>query len=369
MGKNEQKEKLNMSLAEKIYHERNKLGLSQEQFAEKMEISRQAVSKWETGQSMPDLDKLVMMSQIFGVSTDYLLKEKMESYESVEETKEFFSSEETGTTYFEDETSYGEQSEKKKVQLSVEEVKEYESVALKGCRRVAFGVFLCIMGIASGLMIETLCNGFFASRSDITSIEGDITGIILLIFIAIAVAFFVSYGMQISKFDYLEEVPFSIPASEQERLTADAKAYHIKFARAITCGVVSILVGLIACNAVESIAGLLKNELVEEYLSPFILLVFVACGVFLFVFAGMKHGFYNVILQQGDYDVSIKAKKQKNKDIMGIVAGVYWCVITALFLGYSFITGDWGRSWIVWPVAGCLFGAISIAITLRNGNN
>ena len=75
MGK-KQKEMLNMKLAEKIYQERRKLGLSQEQFAEQMDISRQAVSKWESGQSMPDLDKVVVMSQIFGVSTDYLLKEE-----------------------------------------------------------------------------------------------------------------------------------------------------------------------------------------------------------------------------------------------------------------------------------------------------
>ena len=61
MGKNEQKEKLNMNLSEKIFNERRKLGLSQEQFAEKMQISRQAVSKWESGQSTPDLDKIVCL--------------------------------------------------------------------------------------------------------------------------------------------------------------------------------------------------------------------------------------------------------------------------------------------------------------------
>ena len=86
MGKNEQKEKLNMNLSEKIFNERRKLGLSQEQFAEKMQISRQAVSKWESGQSTPDLDKIVLMSQIFGVSTDYLLKETVDTVENTEST-------------------------------------------------------------------------------------------------------------------------------------------------------------------------------------------------------------------------------------------------------------------------------------------
>ncbi len=52
--------------------------------------------------------------------------------------------------------------------------------------------------------------------------------------------------------------------------------------------------------------------------------------------------------------------KKEESGLIEVVAGVYWCIVTAGFLAYSFTTGDWGRSWIVWPVAGCLFGAISI---------
>ena len=368
MGKNEQKEKLNMSLAEKIYHERNKLGLSQEQFAEQMEISRQAVSKWETGQSMPDLDKLVMMSQIFGVSTDYLLKDEEESVEPMMETETFISTEETGTTYFEEEP-VNDMTMEEKLQLSVEDVRDYEKVALKGSRRVALGVFLCIIGAAAGMLVELVCAQVLEASNKNLEISGNFVGLMILVFVTTAVGLFVSYGMQISKFDHLEKLPFTIPSSEKTRLTEDAKTYHNKFATAITCGVILVILGVIACVASDSIAVIIENEAVEEYLSPMLLLIFVAMGVYLFVSAGMKHGFYNVILQKEDYDIAKKTRKCKNDDLMGVVAGVYWCVITALFLGYSFVTGDWGRSWIVWPVAGCLFGAISIAITMRNNKN
>jgi len=73
-----------MKLAEKIQDLRKKNGLSQEQLAEQLGISRQAISKWESEQSTPDIDKVVLISDFFNVSTDYLLKqEKAISEDSV----------------------------------------------------------------------------------------------------------------------------------------------------------------------------------------------------------------------------------------------------------------------------------------------
>ena len=54
---------------------RKKQGWSQEELAERLGVSRQAVSKWESGQTLPDMDKLLLLSEVFGVTTDYLLKE------------------------------------------------------------------------------------------------------------------------------------------------------------------------------------------------------------------------------------------------------------------------------------------------------
>ena len=59
-------------LSEQIYTLRRKMGLSQEQLAEKVGVSRQAVSKWETGASVPELDKLLALSEFFGVSVEEL---------------------------------------------------------------------------------------------------------------------------------------------------------------------------------------------------------------------------------------------------------------------------------------------------------
>ena len=64
-----------MKLSEKILSLRTARGLSQGDLAEKLDVSRQSVSKWETGQSVPDLDKIIKLADFFGVTTDYLLRE------------------------------------------------------------------------------------------------------------------------------------------------------------------------------------------------------------------------------------------------------------------------------------------------------
>lgn len=67
-----------MALSEKIYMLRKKSGLSQEQLAEQLNVSRQAISKWESGRSIPESDKLLTLSQYFNVTLDYLMKEDTE---------------------------------------------------------------------------------------------------------------------------------------------------------------------------------------------------------------------------------------------------------------------------------------------------
>lgn len=85
-----------MTLGEKIYRLRSERGLSQEAFGDMLGVSRQSVSKWETDQSQPELEKIVAISDLFGTSTDYLLKENMEIPEP-------------GFVEKEAETSYGKQ--------------------------------------------------------------------------------------------------------------------------------------------------------------------------------------------------------------------------------------------------------------------
>lgn len=70
-----------MILADKIINLRKKAGWSQDELAAQLNVTRQSVSKWEGAQSVPDLERIVKLSRIFGVTTDYLLKDELESEE------------------------------------------------------------------------------------------------------------------------------------------------------------------------------------------------------------------------------------------------------------------------------------------------
>lgn len=77
-----------MALSEKLYMLRKKSGLSQEQLAEQLNVSRQAISKWESGASSPESDKLIAISNYFNVSLDYLMKEGNEQSKDTPQAEE-----------------------------------------------------------------------------------------------------------------------------------------------------------------------------------------------------------------------------------------------------------------------------------------
>ena len=98
--------------------------------------------------------------------------------------------------------------------------------------------------------------------------------------------------------------------------------------------------------------ALTSNELVYVYCIG-ILLFLIACGVFLCTWSGMIQESYNKLLQLEDYSPKSKAASRR----IAFFPGIYWLLVTAVYLGISFSRNNWGSSWIVWPVAGVLFAA------------
>ena len=97
-------------------------------------------------------------------------------------------------------------------------------------------------------------------------------------------------------------------------------------------------------------------------LSVAAILCMVARGVFLIVRVSIVQGSFQMLLEEGDYSREEKVFQKKN----GWIGGVYWLCIVAVFLLYSFLTGRWDRSWIIWPVAGVAFAALmAIVRTVR----
>ena len=81
-------------------------------------------------------------------------------------------------------------------------------------------------------------------------------------------------------------------------------------------------------------------------------LLLIAVGVWMIVKVSIIWEGYQKLLEEGDYSRKTKRKKK------GLVSGIYWLVVLAIYFAYSFITMDWARSWIIWPVAGVLFAVV-----------
>ena len=99
--------------------------------------------------------------------------------------------------------------------------------------------------------------------------------------------------------------------------------------------------------------GTLPDVVCTSFVS--LLLILVACGVYMIIRVGMIKGSYDILLQEGDYTISEKKLKKKSDAF----SGAYWCIATAIYLGWSFWTMRWDFTWIIWPVAGVHFAAVS----------
>ena len=373
MGKNEQKEKLNMNLSEKIFNERRKLGLSQEQFAEKMQISRQAVSKWESGQSTPDLDKIVLMSQIFGVSTDYLLKETVDTVENTESTIAGDSIYDSSNSRKSDmaDAVFNEESESNSEnarennsgkELIWDEVDSYMEVREKSGKRIAIGVCLCLLSFAFSCIAIMITKRLGAPED----IQDTAAGTVMFLLLGTAIMLFIMSGLRLHIYEYLEKEDFLLPDDIKLLITDKKKAYQEIFNIHIIIGVILVILAIVLCMLAETFLTYTTMKDYTDEVQGIIMFGVLAVAVFLFVQAGIRMGTYNILLQEQDYTKDKKRAKREGEDRMGQIAGIYWCLMCAIYLGFSFYTNDWGRSWILWPVAGCVFGAIAVAVSLKH---
>ena len=175
-----------MILADKITELRKKNGWSQEELADKLDVSRQSISKWESAQSIPDMSRILKLSEVFGVSTDLLLKDNLEILDDWERE-----SVDTVDPY-----GYARA-------VSMEEAAGFLSFRGRFSGRIAFGVLLCILSPVLLIVLSGLQVGGLLAISEMAAVA--IGLIVLLAMIGTAVAIFVIYSLQGQRYEYLEK--------------------------------------------------------------------------------------------------------------------------------------------------------------------
>ena len=319
-----------MILAEKITMLRKKNNWSQEELAERLGISRQSVSKWESGASIPDLDKIIKMSTLFGVSTDYLLKDELET------------------------VSYSEAEESPGVRrsISVEEANEYMDDTLCFAKRIAPAVSLCILSPICLLLFGGMAEYGIGTMTD--NLASGLGIGILLAIIAAAVGMMILSSRRMDHYEWLEKECFVLEYGVKGIVEKRKKDFEKTFYTCIALGVMCCILGVVPLLV---LGGILEDGF-PLVVCICVLLALIALGVYLFIWSGTIHESYEKLLQLGDYAEEKKALNQEFERKLGFVPVVYWCVVVAIYLGISFTRNNWDHSWIVWPVAGVLFAAL-----------
>lgn len=320
-----------MILADKIINLRKKNGWSQEELAEKLGVTRQSISKYEGAQSIPDLDKILKLSEIFGVTTDYLIKDELEE-------------EEYAPSQMQENESESDRSVHK---VTMEMANEYLQIIDWSAGKTAFATMLCILSPIVLLMLGTMSEmpNYHISENAAAGI-----GIcVLIVLIAIAVTIFILCGMKTKKYEFMEKEDIETAYGVSGMVKEKRDAYHSPYVTQLVIGITCCI-----CSVIPLFGTLAVSESDFYMVSAVcMLLTLVAIGTYFIVRSAAKMNAMNQLLEEEDYT---RQKKHENKKMSGPVM-VYWLIATAIYLAWSFTTNDWDRTWIIWPVVGVLFPA------------
>ncbi len=335
-----------MTLSEKIMTLRRRNGWSQEELAERLDVSRQSVSKWEMGQSVPELDKIVQMSNLFGVNADTLIRDEIGLGEPA------FSEGEPQPAPLNEETTDAQMGNL----LSESDARTLIARAKCKNRFTAVGVALCVVAPIP-LILQQIAAGIA----------------ILLVLVAAAVACFITA-------DHLwKATPYSV-YTKGDRLSADAAVFvreNVSAAdrRFLIFNLIGVILFILSPIPLVTVALVNSDSLTDLQAETCvaILLGMVAVGVFFVLLRGTEMAVwkrFQAILEnripneirEGEEPQEAAARLEEEK--RDPIGKIYWSVVTSGYLLVSFLTHRWDMTWIVWPVAGVLFGAIEAILCL-----
>ena len=312
-----------MILADKIIRLRKKNGWSQEELAEKMQVSRQAVSKWEGAQTIPDLEKILMLSNLFGVTTDYLLKDEIEDEE--------FTDESNGSV--------------KRITLA--QANDFLKWRKSASVRIAVGTLLCVIAVIPLLILGAVTEVPAYNISENVAAGVGLT--VLFIIVAIAVAIFIFCGFRNAPYDFIDKETFETEYGVTGMVKEKQKAYKSTYTK---CNIIG------TCICVLSPIPLFIGAFTEKEFFTVIMLIITMLlaeiGAIFLIISGVRWASMQKLLKEGEFAPQEKRRSQ----IKETISAVYWLSATAVYLGWSFWTNAWETTWIVWPVAGVLFAVV-----------
>lgn len=362
-------------LSEKIAALRKQNGFSQETFAEMLDVSRQAVSKWESGSSIPEIDKIIRMSEIFNVTTDYLLKDNLSHPTSAEPLDD--------TTHHQDPAPASKTEENSDDAPSDDEPTELESHSLPSITEkemrsyivktktnsftVAFAIFLCI--ISPVVLIALPIAAVSPEFPNITISEniGIAIGIaVLFVIVTVAVSAFVLYSYDAEKLLRVQKMPITDTPVKELLISAKEKSEHTYIR--------SLILGIALCTLSPlPLIFFAIAEVAEVYLvlSVSLLLVIVAVGVFFITYSANVKERYTIFLKRASRNASSDNFRARNSykktPIFNLIEDTFWVAVVIAYFIWSFATFDWHITWLIFLAAAVVWDIIeTVMVSIYN---
>ena len=286
-----------MSLAENLQYLRAREGVIQEQLAERLDVSRQSVSKWESAASYPEMDTLLKLCDMFQVDMDTLLRGSVENSLS-------------------------------------EDTAGYDRFMTLYARKIAGGVSAIVGSVALWSFLSAL---------GLSEMLG--TAILLLVIAAAAVVFIAS-GMEEEHFRKKHPViPDFYTEPQKER-------FHRRYIWYIAGGVGAILLGVVMM--VLAFTVLPEREPYESYIGAAFLAV-VACAVYFLIYGGMLEDKYNIAKYNRQNNPTPEDKSRRRRATTACAVIMILATAVFLFAGLAYYKWNWAA--IIYPVGGVLCGA------------
>ena len=305
----DQRRKMYMSFAENLQYLRKEKNITQEQLAEQLEVSRQSVSKWESGQSYPEMEKLLQICSMFQCNLDTMMQGDI--------SKEF-----------------------------AQDIHGYDAFKNQFSKWMTAGVGLVLFGVSVMLLLtgvgldEMLCTAVF------------------FIFLIVAVLIFIVMGMQNDRFSKKH------PQIEDFYTEEEKEHAYRAFIIRIAVGVGMILIGVLFVMVMdEYLEGQMLDAVQEERMEGFLYGIFmlvITAAASLLVYGGLQKTKYDIVEYNKEANPSLE--KRKRDLLASKICGCIMLIATIVFW-WSFSTNSWEITWIVYVAAGILCGIVCIVLS------
>ena len=245
-------------------------------------------------------------------------------------------------------------------QLSMEEAERFLKERSRHAYLIALGVLLCILapcGPVFGSAADDLSAGSFPAL-------GLIGTVLLFVLVAIAVGLFIYSGTLSSHWNYLKNEPCHTSYATTQFVHQQKETFKPTYALMLTLGVILCILSFVPPIILDWISDFSGNYFLEDISGAFFLIL-VAIGVFMLVFASIKMGSYNDLLGLnargtvgGNYTTSQEENVHYEDKTVAAIMSVYWPTVTCIYLIASFLSFDWGITWIIWVIAAIIHSLI-----------